>query len=84
MNDTRTRRNNLLYVALAQLPTTECVLWPGVLDRAGYARARLYGRKWVAHRAVYTLVVGPVPDDLTLDHLCRVRHCVNPAHLGSR
>lgn len=29
----------------------------------------------------YELSVGPVPDGLTLDHLCRVRHCVNPTHL---
>lgn len=34
-----------------------------------------------AHRRIYEMLRGPVPDDLTLDHLCRVRHCVNPAHL---
>jgi hypothetical protein len=35
----------------------------------------------MAHRFAYELLVGPIPEDLELDHLCRVRHCVNPAHL---
>lgn len=34
-----------------------------------------------AHKAFYRHLVGEVPDGMVLDHLCRVRHCVNPAHL---
>lgn len=34
-----------------------------------------------AHIAFYELVVGPVPDGLILDHLCRNKGCVNPSHL---
>ena len=34
-----------------------------------------------AHRFAYELLIGPVPDGLELDHLCRNRLCVNPAHL---
>lgn len=33
------------------------------------------------HRAAYEVLVGPVPEGLELDHLCRVRHCYNPSHL---
>lgn len=34
-----------------------------------------------AHRLAYELLVGPIPDGLQIDHLCRVRNCVNPDHL---
>jgi len=34
-----------------------------------------------AHRVAYELLIGPIPDGLVLDHLCRVTLCVNPAHL---
>lgn len=35
----------------------------------------------MAHRAVYEALVGPIPPELELDHLCRNPACVNPAHL---
>jgi hypothetical protein len=35
----------------------------------------------IAHRLSYEWLVGPVPEGMELDHLCRVRHCVNPSHL---
>ena len=35
----------------------------------------------MAHRVAYELTNGPIPDGLELDHLCRVRHCVNPSHI---
>ncbi len=34
-----------------------------------------------AHRFAFEMARGPVPEGLQLDHLCRVRHCVNPGHL---
>lgn len=36
---------------------------------------------WQAHRWIYTQRVGPIPEGMQLDHLCRVRACANPAHL---
>ena len=39
------------------------------------------GEKKFAHRIGYEQLVGPIPKGLELDHLCRVRHCVNPDHL---
>lgn len=58
-----------------------CWLWTGRTDPAGYSRVEVAGRTVVVHRLLYTDAVGPVPEGLDLDHLCRVRHCVNPAHL---
>lgn len=53
-----------------------CWLWTGATT-VGYGRFRGSG----VHRMAYEELVGPIPDGLVMDHLCRVRHCVNPAHL---
>lgn len=62
-----------------------CWLWTGARDENGYARLRFDGKNALAHRVVYELLRGPIPDGLTLDHVrargCRHRHCVNPADL---
>jgi hypothetical protein len=64
----------------------DCWVWLGSKDRNGYGHSSLrdeqnhrYGI--MAHRKAYVLLVGPVPDGLVLDHLCRNPSCVNPAHL---
>lgn len=57
--------------------TDGCWNWVGVLRPDGYGL--LGGRR--AHRLSYELHVGPIPDGLVIDHLCRNRGCVNPAHL---
>lgn len=53
-----------------------CWLWTGRLHEGYGIRS---GKR--AHVIAYQLLVGPVPEDQVLDHLCRVRHCVNPGHL---
>lgn len=59
-----------------------CWLWQGSLATGpGYGRVTTPQGKVLAHRFVYERLVGPIPPGLTIDHLCRVRHCVNPAHL---
>lgn len=55
----------------------DCWIWTGAVDTDGYGRYS----KDPAHRLVYVSAVGPIPDGLQIDHLCRVRPCVNPAHL---
>ena len=59
----------------------DCWLWTGRLEALGYARCRVDGERVYAHRYAYELEVGPIPDGMEIDHLCRVRHCVNPTHL---
>lgn len=59
-----------------------CWLWTGAVLNTGYGQfAQSPGRNIGAHRWSYLHVVGQIPDGLHLDHLCRVRNCVNPAHL---
>lgn len=59
-----------------------CWRFTGYVDSQGYGR---YNDKrtgeQMAHRFAYVFFVGPVPEGLVLDHLCRNRWCVNPAHL---
>lgn len=47
----------------------------------GYGRFGVAGRQQGAHRVAYEILVGPIPADLVIDHLCRNRGCVNPDHL---
>ena len=58
-----------------------CWLWMAGRDTCGYGKFHLNGREPKAHRVAYEAMVGLIPDGLTLDHLCRVRHCVRYSHL---
>lgn len=61
---------------------TACIEWPKARTRAGYGLGRGDdGKLYLAHRAAYTFFVGPIPEGLELDHLCRNRACYNPEHL---
>jgi hypothetical protein len=62
-------------------PTGFCWEWTGATTRSGYGTYMFDGYAFRAHRLVYELLVGPIPDGLTLDHLCRNKRCVNPDHL---
>jgi hypothetical protein len=59
----------------------ECWLWQGCRLSHGYGQTWDGKRVVGAHRYAYERLVGPIPEGLTIDHLCRVRHCVNPAHM---
>lgn len=59
--------------------TEGCWLWTAAL-RQGYAAFWL-GKTMPAHRFAYEALIGPIPDGLQIDHLCRNRSCVNPNHM---
>jgi hypothetical protein len=83
--------NGLTAEVAAKLPETMlarihpdesgCWIWTGPCDRDGYGHASLRHVNHLAHRLVYKLLVGDVDASQHVDHLCRVRACVNPEHL---
>jgi HNH endonuclease len=59
----------------------DCWVWTGYINPKGYGKCQIKGFGQMAHRVSYQAFVGPIPDGLTIDHLCRTRNCANPEHL---
>ena len=60
----------------------ECWLWLGSISvKTGYGKKQWFGRSEGAHRWVWTIFRGPVPEGMVINHLCRNRACVNPYHM---
>lgn len=63
-----------------------CLIWQGSKNAQGYGKMAIREsdgttKTRAVHRIAYEAVVGPIPERLTIDHLCRVRACAEPAHL---
>lgn len=67
----RIRSNSLIH-------PSGCWLWKGSRDRDGYGRM---GKARAVHREAYRAWIGPIPEGMTVDHLCFTPHCTNPTHL---
>lgn len=69
------------FWAKVQITADGCWLWTGAKAGNGYGSWGINGKTRSTHKTAYESLIGCVPDGLTLDHLCRVRHCCNPYHL---
>lgn len=73
------------FVTRMQPVESGCIEWTGRIDRYGYGQFLPEGGRSAnqmgAHRWSYEYHVGPIPAGHQIDHLCRNRKCVNPAHL---
>ncbi len=82
-------RNRLLENRPGTTPSTPyyivdddgCWLWQRTIMPSGYGFLGWTTRRMLAHRAMFTAYRGPIAEGFELDHLCRVRRCVNPDHL---
>ncbi|KKL99549.1 hypothetical protein LCGC14_1813320 [marine sediment metagenome] len=77
MRQTTQERFDVKYLKMAD----GCWHWVAQIAPNGYGRMQMGLKADLAHRVSYTLHKGPIPEDAQIDHLCRVRKCVNPDHL---
>jgi hypothetical protein len=61
--------------------TETCWLWTAAKTWDGYGRFKLNKTHVLSHRFAYELLKEKIPNGLQLDHLCKVRDCLNPDHL---
>ena len=66
---------------IAKTRETNCTVWIGSTNNKGYGLIKSDGKVKLAHRVAYEAEYGPIPEGLVIDHICRVRNCVNPMHL---
>lgn len=63
------------------ITNTGCWEWAACTHRTGYGKVNVDHKTSLAHRVSYQEFIGPIPEGLDIDHLCRNRKCINPDHL---
>ena len=86
LSDSATMKSKI-WDRVKKCPDTGCWLWTGFINPGGYAAMSIWDSRdqksysFRVHQATYAHKNGLPPPGLVTDHLCRVRHCVNPEHL---
>jgi hypothetical protein len=80
LNGHNRRKGALDYIEEDRGYKTPCWIWQRSVNNRGYGYTSRNG-EYLAHRAYYVEKFGRIPEGLEVDHLCRVRLCVNPMHL---
>lgn len=80
-NHTREWTEEQIMLSRIVVDDNECWQWLAGKNKKGYGTIKFNGKRVRAHRWMYQHFVGEIPEGLHLDHLCRNRACVNPAHL---
>lgn len=62
---------------------TGCWEWGGSTTPGGYGLISVGGKRDYTHRVVYRAMVGAIPDNYDIDHICRNRSCCCPSHLDA-
>jgi hypothetical protein len=62
-------------------PMSGCLLWTGCLNASGYGTIGIEGKSKLAHVVAFRTSGGTIPDGYQIDHLCRTRACIDPAHM---
>jgi hypothetical protein len=76
-------KNGFRYAKLVDIRGGEdCWNWLGCIHKnTGYGKKQWFGETWLAHRWVWTMLCGTIPHNMTINHKCSNRACVNPTHL---
>lgn len=59
----------------------DCIIAPQKPDPKGYVRVSINGVTKSAHRVAYEEAFGPIPEGMTIDHLCATKACIEPTHM---
>ncbi len=60
---------------------TDCWIWPYAVNGNGYGHLGKNKKIIEAHKFMYEQIVGDIPANCELDHICTNKLCVNPSHL---